>query len=157
MKFFIYGSRRSGKTTQLLEILRMLNLTIVMHHGRSILKEDLKEFNVHTVRSGLYRYVDVHENIDTYTANKEIETSGTHSIITCTPDNNKNNIYTRPYLLYLHAIENGWAVINLSSPARILGQCQELNKIMKEEFVLGQLLGKWYDPFEITLETKTKT
>ena len=44
MNFFIYGGRRSGKTTKMLEILRLIKLPVVIHHPTSNLKETLQEF-----------------------------------------------------------------------------------------------------------------
>lgn len=140
MNFFIYGARRSGKSTKTAEILRLFkDIPIIWNGGFSTKKTFEQQFNVRFKNNpaGFKEYVTIHENVDTM---EVIAIDYSHNIVTATPNNSKRNPTTSAYILYLQAIEQKWAIIKLGRNPTLVPE------YYPEEQHYGSIEGLWYDP-----------
>lgn len=160
MNIFIFGARRTGKTKTMLNWLKIFGLPIV-YDGKysqmfSLQESGLKIYREHC---GLGKYVRIFENID-HRREELIFDGQQHTIVTATPDTNKELPVTRASIFYDNAVRKRWAIQNLGSlednSFHTKESVAELVKLIGETAAQGQLFGKWYDPRESELEELRK-
>lgn len=149
MNIFIYGARRTGKSTLLVEWANLFDLPLVFE-GVYSKYQYLQELGLKQKINRDYRalgwYTRIIEDFEHYPDFKY--TGQVHSIITCTPDTSEKKQTSKARDMFDYAINHKWAMIWLGA---IPGPIDELTKDIGSDLALGQLQGKWYDPIEAAI------
>lgn len=147
MNFFIFGSRRSGKTTKAVEIIHTLKLPVVivgLFSKRDFFKREYPELKIYDNNKGLGPHIRVYEDFRTESMYPLEFAFQAHTIVTATPDNHVDDPETEAYKLYKWAISKKWAIIDLGSPFKS-DEADSLADHLPYKSRQGEIYGKWYD------------
>lgn len=148
MNIFIYGSRRSGKTTEMIKWIKLFNNPVVMDGNYAKVREferTYPDIKVYRDNKGIGSHTRVYDDFRTNSLYPVKFEHQDHNIITCTPDNTEDEPETEAYRLYQWCIENKWAVISLGCPHYNDKEVTMFNSYLSVLRVPGEIYGKWYN------------
>lgn len=145
MNYFIYGARRSGKTYQLVQLLKQLDYPVVCKIGFHSRQLQDAGINVYYKPYGLRQpIIRVYENIEGHREEVKLNELGFMYIVTCTPNTHKYAKQTEESLLFERVSKDpNWNVIHAEHPNNLDENIDGL--MWPKHLIHGQLKGEWYD------------
>lgn len=141
MNYFIYGARRSGKTTKALDLINVSGAQLVLFKGSAGAFRSLPPMPFKITREPRGLREDTLTWYDDYPVTNGLVLAP-NSIFSCTPDNHEDDIYTPLYFLYLsYRTHSNWKTIHLPTPRHVIKE----KKHFPETIHLGNMYGYFYE------------